>query len=195
MIEVHTLNAFTTPIFALRYDRSEELNKEVVPIFKEIEHNDQNQHGYVNGYTSYSSTSNILELENLSELLSFIANSVNQIHNRLELSVPIKLINSWFSIGRKNSMHERHNHLPSTWSGVYYVQANNNDGNITFFNEHLKSNWPFSETSIENVLTRQIFTIQPETGLMLIFPSYLEHQVHLNNTDNERIAISFNFGI
>lgn len=195
MIEVHTLNAFTTPVFALQYSDSEKLSKEIVPIFKEIEQNDNNKYDYVNGYTNYSPNTNILELENLLDLQSFITNSIKQIHNRLELTTPIKLINSWFSIGRKNSMHERHNHLPAVWSGVYYIQAKNDDGNITFFNENLKSNWPFCETSLDNILTRQIFTIQPETGLMLVFPSYLEHQVHLNNTNNERIAISFNFGI
>jgi uncharacterized protein (TIGR02466 family) len=194
MTEVHTLNAFTAPIFALRYDNSESLKQEVVPVFKEIEKSDDKPFYYDNGYTSYNPKSNILELDELFSFNQFVNTSIEQVHDRLNLNSRVAAMNSWFSIGRKNSMHEKHNHLPSVWSGTYYVQAENDDGNITFFNEHLKSNWPFCETGLEDTYTRQLFTIQPETGLLLIFPSYLEHQVHLNKTDNERIAISFNYG-
>lgn len=193
MSEVHTLNAFTTPIFALKFQHGDELAKTIVPIFKDIESKDANKYPYENGYTSYNPTSSILFQEELNDLQKFIDVTVNQIHNRLEFYTPIRLINSWFNIGRTNSMHERHNHIPAIWSGVYYVHADNNSGNISFFNEHLKTNWPYEETSLHNPLTRSIFTVQPETGLLLVFPSYLEHQVHLNQTNNERISISFNY--
>ena len=194
IVEVHTLNAFTVPIFALKYNDCENLKNTVIPTFKSIEDSDSDKIYYENGYTNYTPGSNVLELNALEELKNFIEVSVNEVHRKLNLENQVYLINSWFSVNRKNSMHERHNHLPAVWSGVYYVQATNNDGNITFFNDHLKSNWPYCKTDINNPLTRQIFTIQPETGLLLIFPSYIEHQVHLNNTDNERISLSFNFG-
>ena len=194
IVEVHTLNAFTVPIFALKYNDCENLKNTVIPTFKSIEDSDSDKIYYENGYTNYTPGSNVLELNALEELKNFIEVSVNEVHRKLNLENQVYLINSWFSVNRKHSMHERHNHLPAVWSGVYYVQATNNDGNITFFNDHLKSNWPYCKTDINNPLTRQIFTIQPETGLLLIFPSFLEHQVHLNNTDNDRISLSFNFG-
>lgn len=197
MSEVHTLNAFTIPVFALKYSKCQELKSNTIEHFKLLEEKDQNRYPYDYGYTSYASTSNILSTEQLCPLEKFISVAVQEVHEKLNLplSGPLRLINSWVSINRKHCTHERHNHLPSTWSGVYYVQADNNDGNITFFNEHMKSNWPYCSTDLNNPLTRPIFTVQPETGLLLIFPSYLEHQVHENKTDNERISISFNYNI
>jgi len=39
------------------------------------------------------------------------------------------------------------------------------------------------------------FYIQPVENLLLIFPSYLLHEVEMNNSNEKRISISFNLCI
>ena len=46
----------------------------------------------------------------------------------------------------------------------------------TFMLEHLNNN----------------FVIKPKVGKLLLFPSWLEHGVHINHTDHERMSVSFN---
>ena len=40
-----------------------------------------------------------------------------------------------------------------------------------------------------------INSIKPEEGLLVLFPSYLEHSVNPNNSDKKRIVISFNINL
>ena len=51
----------------------------------------------------------------------------------LGIEADLTFVGSWFSINRKHTYHEMHNHIPATWSGVYYVQAKEDDAPITFY--------------------------------------------------------------
>ena len=37
--------------------------------------------------------------------------------------------------------------------------------------------------------------VKPEPGMLVLFPSYLEHSVNPNLSDHERIVISFNISL
>ena len=52
------------------------------------------------------------------------------------------LESSWYSVMRKHTYHEEHHHLPSVWSGVYYVQADQTHPGLTFVNRNQKTHWP-----------------------------------------------------
>jgi uncharacterized protein (TIGR02466 family) len=72
-------------------------------------------------------------------------------------------------------------------SGVYYHQTTNNDGDIVFRNPSLVNRFHKLTYNIGNSVN-----YTPEVGKILLFPSFLEHAVFHNNSDDKRISISFN---
>ena len=100
---------------------------------------------------------------------------------------------SWCNINKKGNYNDLHDHnacASSFLSGVFYVNAPENCGNIRFYDPR------FGLTSAADLWyykggTNHIhFT--PKNNLLLIFPSWLQHLVEPNNSNEDRISISFN---
>ena len=77
--------------------------------------------------------------------------------------------------------------------GVYYVDAGDPpegdkpSGSFTFLTPNLAE----ANTFFTKVVP-QSTSIRPTSGLMLLFPSYLQHFVHPYDGDRPRVSISFN---
>lgn len=99
----------------------------------------------------------------------------------------------WANVNRNGEYNLVHIHPGATWSGVYYVDAGDSgsgeaeNGAITFFNPLLASAHGFFTKALPNQ-----FTLKPEAGRMVLFPSYLQHQVHPYFGQAPRISIAFN---
>ena len=107
-------------------------------------------------------------------------------------------IDSWSMVNNNGSWNQIHNHLYSynttrtDLSGVYYVKVPEGDcGNIVFRNP-VSSVHGNSFMMLRNHSSKEWEMRYPKEGLMYIFPAYLDHMVLPNNTDEDRIAISFN---
>lgn len=92
----------------------------------------------------------------------------------------------WTNVNSPGSGNQIHCHAKWHWSGVYYVQGKDT-GAIEFFsqpylNQNVSLGLPFGQS----------FTVEPADGLLLIFPSYLLHEVLPNPSDRERINLAFN---
>ncbi len=98
----------------------------------------------------------------------------------------------WANINKKGDWNAAHNHYGSNWSGVYYVQAPPKSGQLALLDP--RPNIDMMDTGIEVLdMFRQIpRTIDPQEGLTVIFPSWLQHQVSTHEADLERISIAFN---
>jgi len=106
----------------------------------------------------------------------------------------------WSIINGPGSFNRAHIHPGSVWSGVYYVAAPENCGDIEFTDprtENLIKQASFvpNETRPREAWTKVRFT--PRPGKMILFPSWLYHSVDPNLTeaegdDAERVIISFN---
>jgi len=100
----------------------------------------------------------------------------------------------WFNINKKFDYNISHYHPGTTWSGVYYIQIGQDDpdyplgGQIEFVDPR-----PRCEVGPNKAVSHAgVLRIKPEAGALLVFPSYLEHYVHPNYGDTERINIAFN---
>lgn len=185
---------FAVPVFRGFYPKAEELKNDIVPLFKKIEKEDKNPIRYsANGYTNFRSNGHILALDELKELREWIGNIVAKASGTIALDGNIQYSGSWFSIMRQYSYHEMHNHLPDVWSGVYYVQADEKDAGLTFINKNQESNWPRSPVKELNGYNSPVIKVPVQTGMCIIFPSYLNHKVDQQLEDKERIMIAFNF--
>lgn len=197
MTDVTLFELFKVPVFSIRIDNSEDMNTKLTSIFRDIRDNDKDPYPYpLGGYTNYGKNSNILlDLEECLLIKEEVINFAEHISKEVNIFGNPFIENSWFSINNKYSYHESHKHLPSVWSGVYYVKANEDDAQITFeHKEKQNSSWPFY-TDHKHDYTTNTFSIKPKAGNLLFFPSYLSHRVEQQLIDKERITISFNIGM
>lgn len=90
------------------------------------------------------------------------------------LEPPFKHI--WFNISPTKAYHSWHSHGGAKQVGVYYLKTPYDCGNIEFRHD------------------TQTQTIEPQQGLLLIFPARLEHRVLENRSSEDRITLAFNLG-
>ena len=191
---VESQNIFPTQVFRAQYGPAQELQKTVVPMLLEQEKNDQKPLKYTaNGYTDYG-RENLLTRPVFKDLKEFIDDVVVRCHKQTGLQNTPSLQTSWFSINRKYTYHEEHNHLPDTWSGVYYIQADQDHPGLTLVNPNMKANWPRVNVSELNEANSPNVTCAAITGSLIIFPSHLHHKVEQQMVDKERIMVAFNYG-
>ena len=101
----------------------------------------------------------------------------------------------WAIVNKKNTFNLRHSHPNSLLSAAYYVKANDQSGEIKFFDPKDAKTMRHPEISIYNDLSTNTVKIKPEEGKLLIFPSYIHHAVEENLSDQDRVVISFNIDI
>lgn len=107
----------------------------------------------------------------------------------------IFLTDAWFNYSVKNDYQEFHIHTKRHISGVYYIKAPKNCGNIIFRKPNLNMFELNGKSSKEKTYLNETYFFTPEEGLLLLFPSNLEHLVEKNLSDEERVSLSFNYVI
>lgn len=192
-INMDKLDLFPVPLLGTEFPSADILADVLVPKMKDIESKDQNPIPYsANSYTNYNAYTQALDMEECKELKSFIEECGKSANKLIGIDGGIMFTGSWFSITRQFGVHPEHNHIPATWSGVYYVQANENDSPITFLDSNKNSNWPWMQTNQANSYNTPSYSIKPKTGRLILFPSWLMHRVDQQMADQERVTISFN---
>jgi len=105
--------------------------------------------------------------------------------------------NIWANINQTNASNRPHVHPESIIAGVYYVKFPENGGMITFKNPSMNLQYHIDcdQLSDYNEWASPNWHVLPETGLLLLFPSWLEHYVDPNLSKEDRISIAFNISI
>jgi uncharacterized protein (TIGR02466 family) len=102
------------------------------------------------------------------------------------------ITNMWATIYPKGAYVPEHIHNNSLYSGVYYVKAKPSCGNLVFKDPAYISKTMSSQigTGFPNIPI--VHTQEVEEGLMVLFPSWLPHSSQPNESDEDRIILSFN---
>ena len=194
---VHEL--FPDPIFHYKLENYKQINKELLNYILELQKNDKtgNTHSNKGGWHSPN-----FDLVNPGPPINFI-NSFKDFLKHLIADefgweyVPNKqrIVAMWAIINKKNSYNVRHNHQNCYLSSAYYIKKPENSGDITFHDPKEAKTYRFPEVEKYTNYSAQSITIKPEEGDLLIFPSYLYHDVGINLSDEERVVVSFNIDI
>mgnify|MGYP003136909202 FL=1 len=102
----------------------------------------------------------------------------------------LKLQEYWFNINGHKAFNRLHAHAGAFISGVYYVKAPKDCGQIYF---QRKTSLNLFNLDNVNKYNCEGYYEDPKENLLLLFPSWCEHLVLGNNSKEERISISFNF--
>lgn len=99
---------------------------------------------------------------------------------------------SWINVNPPGTFHDYHYHKNSILSGVLYLSAPKDGGNI-IFHKAQRDILPKIKFQEDNYFTWETTYIIPKINQLLIFPSYLYHSVSKNlNTEEDRISLAFN---
>ena len=105
----------------------------------------------------------------------------------------VKMDNFWININSKHHLNVKHDHIWCQLSGAYYVKVPPNSGSIEFYHpmdRFIARDWNVKE---HTRYSSERWTYQPKETHLYIFPSWLEHMVTPNLSNEDRISISFNF--
>jgi uncharacterized protein (TIGR02466 family) len=143
-----------------------------------------NRGGWQSSNIVLSEHPEFFELEQ--KLLEAIKSMAFDVQNDLRL----RLDNVWININNKNNYNEKHVHPVSAFSGVFYVCANENSGNIKFSVASSIEHYPVSLTNPK--IIHNSVELAPQPGKLLLFPSWLHHEVLPSHDEETRISIAFN---
>jgi len=100
---------------------------------------------------------------------------------------------SWLNITKPSEFHHEHCHTNSIISGVFYVSTEGDDQILfTDPNRRIKQGIKLEHKEF-NLWNSATWFIPSVTNELILFPSWLDHQVEPNkNATTDRISISFN---
>ena len=151
-------------------------------------------HGY-KGYTSYASLDDLPVRDpafgNLKRLLTRHAAAFGK---DLAWDQKPKLDSLWVNLLKAGGHHSAHIHPHSILSGTLYIEAPPGSGAIRFEDPRLGQMMaaPQRRDDAPEAL-RNFFTVEPRAGLLLLWESFLRHEVLPGTAKAERLSISFNF--
>ena len=140
------------------------------------------------------------------KLLAIGRNIANQATtDRLGNSVVVTWkANMWANINRSGHGNEFHSHPGSFWSGVYYVDDGGIDadpslgGELEFMDPRGPGPAMYAPHLAFGKLGLSVGaneTVRPKSGRLVMFPSWVLHQVRPYGGDAQRISIAFNLGL
>ena len=105
----------------------------------------------------------------------------------------------WIMINPPNTYNTSHTHPEAHLSGVMWIKIPKNSGDISFNNPYEFTGYIEAKSYIEEVRNQTGFhasyIVHPKSGKMITFPSSLRHEVKVNESDEDRIAVSYNIRI
>ncbi len=97
----------------------------------------------------------------------------------------------WAVRNQKFAYNFVHRHPDCFFSGVYYLQSPDPSAALNFHDPRADVRMLRPPLREETPYTQHIRSYQPEAGALVVFPSWLPHDVSPNLSDSPRIAVSF----
>jgi uncharacterized protein (TIGR02466 family) len=153
-------------------------------------------HSYA-GYTSYASLADLPRRDpafaDLARLLTRHAANFAE-DCAFDLRRKPKLDSLWVNLLRGGGHHSAHIHPHSIISGSLYVEVPAGSGAIRFEDPRLPIMMAAPQRSKDAAEELQTFvTVEPRPGLLILWESWLRHEVLPGRGRGERLSISFNF--
>lgn len=154
--------------------------------------------GYPGGYTSYGS---MAQLHKFSSTFADLERRINKhvktfaAHLQMDLRKRrFEMTDCWVNIMPRRVVHSLHLHPLSFISGTYYVKTPPGCSKIKFEDPRL-SKFMAAPPRLPDVRdeNRQFVSYTAETGKVILFESWLRHEVAANPSEEDRVSISFNY--
>jgi uncharacterized protein (TIGR02466 family) len=201
MADIKTL--FVTKLYRAALDDAPALNAALLPACLAIAAEDQagkawsREHGY-DGYTSYASLNDLPRRDPafaaLKKQLDAHARAF-AVELHLELGARRLALDSiWINVLSPGGAHSGHIHPHSVLSGTYYVETPKGASALKLEDPRLPMMMaapPRSKSAPED--ERAFVYVVPRAGEVLMWESFVRHEVPPNRAKTARISVSFNY--
>ncbi len=206
-VKADVLKLFATPVVIAQLPDAEALSQDLKRIILDRMAQDPGtQHSNLGGWQSSwdMDTWGGPSLKRVLNAARGLANQLTVDRQGKRVQVPWKM-NCWANVNRSGHGNEFHTHPGSFWSGTYYVD----DGGIgenpalggEFEVQDPRGVGPamyapmltFAGPDCASLGASQ--TLTPRSGMIMMFPSWLQHAVRPYSGEHERISIAFNLSL
>ena len=202
--DMSSLTYFPTLLFKFHIPGATHLNSQLLKsIYEEKERDAKGiQRSNFSKLGGWHSRNNLHKKEEYETLLNHINDACGLISQKLQYHQGhhLRVGTMWSIVNPPGSVNRAHVHPGCDWSGVYYIHAPENSGDIEFVDPRTNVIMRQPKFVPNKKRPKQCWTkvsFPPTEGTMIIFPSWLYHSVALNESDKvgrdgERVIISFN---
>ena len=182
---------FPTAICSIKYP---ELAEEMLPVAKKYLSDEMyltNTWGYKNTYTDKAGIEKNLDFFKLINILKKDAERFMKTMG-YDLSRDDFQIFLFASDMREGDFHPVHTHQNCILSGVFYLQVPDGSSDLKFYDPRPCRKFLKYPILQETEITWDQIVCKPEKGLLLMWESWLEHEVPKNTNQDGRISLVFN---
>ncbi|MEZ5995260.1 MAG: TIGR02466 family protein [Hyphomonadaceae bacterium] len=201
MAEITTL--FVTKLYRARLEGAAALNADLMKACRSIAAEDKAGQGWsrekgYRGYTSYASLNDLPKRDPTFSALKLILDKhaaafARELHFDLG-GRKLKLDSIWINVLEAGGVHTGHIHPNCALSGTYYVATPSGASTLKLEDPRhamMMAAPPRAEDAPES--ERTFVYLAPAAGEVLMWESYLRHEVTPNAARSARISISFNY--
>ncbi len=148
-------------------------------------------------YTTLHADIELLNIEPFSALKPLILGEISRYAETLHIQAPIeylRILDAWLNVYDRNSSQDGHIHQNSVFSGIYYIKAPADCSSVIFHSHETSLMISPPVTEVDELNSTSV-AVPALAGRMVIFRSHLRHSVAPNESDQERISLSFNVDI
>ncbi len=194
---------FVTDLYRAALNDSRELNADLLDAAKMLAKEDKagrawcKEHGY-QGYTSYASLDDLVTratcFDQLARLMKLHA---DRFADQLQMDLRgkrLKLDNIWVNVLEPGGSHSGHIHPHCVLSGAYYVRVPDGASSLKFEDPRLPMmmSAPAPREDADEARRRFVY-VAPKAGDLLLWESWLRHEVPPNRAASSRVSVSFNY--
>jgi len=199
MSKPEILKFFPEPVFKYKFENFQNFNKELESYIYKLHDNDtaginRSNRGGWHSKNFELKDKNSIQFKFAIELQKYILSSFQNLGWKTE-NQNIRIKEMWAIINKKDDFNVVHTHPNSYLSAAYYVKAPENCGRFQVENLNIAKRHSYPEIANQNEFNMQVGGLEVSEGDLLIFPGYLPHKVSKNETNEDRIVISFNIDI
>ena len=202
---METRRLFVTEIYRTTLGGIAGLNADLLDAAKMLAKEDKagrawcRENGYP-GYTSYSSLDDLPQRATCFEqLIRLMKPHAEQFADRLQMDLRgkrLKLDNIWVNVLEPGGSHSGHIHPHCVLSGTYYVRVPDGASSLKFEDPRLPMMMaaPAPREDADEEHRRFIYET-PKAGDLLLWESWLRHEVPPNQAATQRVSVSFNYRV
>lgn len=132
-------------------------------------------------------------LDEFSGMTEMIGAASKRVLEMLKVApTPYEITGCWLNIKPRGTGHPLHSHQNNYLSGVYYVKAPDGADSISFHDTRVERQVIVPRYEEENQLTSTTVHVPVKSGVLIMFPSWLQHSVRPNPTEETRVSLAFN---
>jgi uncharacterized protein (TIGR02466 family) len=194
---------FPTLVYTARLNGAAALNRRLLRECRQLERDDESGRrwsakNYPGGYTSYNSASRMYDLSpTFAQLRKGLDRHVASFAKSLQFDLTrreLQMTDCWVNIMPQRVVHSLHLHPLATISGTYYVDTPRGSAGLKLEDPRLDRFMASPPLKTKVSTNRQRWVVIPaQAGKLVLFESWLRHEVPPNQGNSQRVSISFNY--